>query len=290
MMTPHAIATKLRASLPTTYAVVSTPDHPDLLMAPALLVGGEGRLTAVFLLTPNLDFEDLEARLIAARLALPVATRLVAVCSEDDSFSADTWHHFDSVMEALEGVMMLAKIIQSNLKPKVNAVHLRQAKQFHAIRRSACGLITQLRHQRALRQKAMDRLTAPMHSKLRHTISSSAALRSSDLTASEPSGYLNHVHALKQGRDEANDLRLGWQHGLRHGFKLLEGTPDANLCAEPLLLLRSQWPDRADEWEKQVKSMAFSGWVMASPESDEDVQRLFDRIQIYLQKKHHVRR
>jgi hypothetical protein len=75
----------LRRELPDDYVIVSGPDHPLLLRAADLLVGGKGSLTAVFVPTARekTDPDLLRARLTLNRLALARDARPVLIADPE---------------------------------------------------------------------------------------------------------------------------------------------------------------------------------------------------------------
>ena len=62
------LARQLRGSV----QIAHQPDHPYLLMAPNVLIGGDGKLTGIFFLRRSTSASELAARISAARLALPI--------------------------------------------------------------------------------------------------------------------------------------------------------------------------------------------------------------------------
>jgi hypothetical protein len=71
------VARALRRRLDGSFTVCAWPDHPHLMSGPNLLVGGQGKLTAIFLIGPSSN-----RNLLAARLALPMDCRCVAVADD----------------------------------------------------------------------------------------------------------------------------------------------------------------------------------------------------------------
>src|SRR5690242_2845501 len=91
-----ALTLELRRELNSRFVTVPHPDHPFLLRAADILVGGEGNLSALFIPTRSEVNEPdlLRSRLILNRLALPPHTRcLLLIQSSQDAlaqrFSAD---------------------------------------------------------------------------------------------------------------------------------------------------------------------------------------------------------
>jgi hypothetical protein len=87
--------------LPTGFIVAVGPDHPLLLRASDLLIGGRGLMTALFLPTaaerrnPSL----LKTRFVLNRLALPPHTRHILVAEPADlKLAGQLEHDFDAVL------------------------------------------------------------------------------------------------------------------------------------------------------------------------------------------------
>ena len=78
MILPYQLAKSLQRGIEGNYLVVPRPDHPMLIAGPDILIGGEGNLTAVFFVSKSTRVAILRARVIAARLALPVSSSMVA--------------------------------------------------------------------------------------------------------------------------------------------------------------------------------------------------------------------
>lgn len=280
-MTPLAVAQSVRKCLPGGYLVEPQPDHPHLLYGPNLLVGGQGRLISVFMTSAECSTHELEARLIAVRLALPFATLMVAVTPQNATVEHSALTHFDAVLTEQECGRGLAEWIQSPCPTKVNPSELNHSKRMHALRWSACRLMTRLRHQRTLHQESEPSVTPvlnPPDSNL------SDWNESRQLGVAEASHTVPTVHHLRNGRRMARDLRSAWFQGLTHGHRLVDGTPYAEGMMVPLLLLAPQWPALLYEGRKHLDAMAFSGWIVAVPESERDAKCLLERAESYLRK------
>lgn len=280
-MTPLAVAQSVRKCLPASYLVEPQPDHPHLLSGPHLLVGGQGRLLSVFMVNSATSSLELEARLIAARLALPSATQAVAITSANTAVEHPALRHFDAVLSEEACGRTLAKLIQSPNTTKVKLSELKHTKRVHALRWSACRLMSSLRHKRALRLgKELSIVPFPDS-----TYSNLPAVRETrHLGVSEVSPHASVIQFLRNGRGLSNDLKSAWLQGLTHGYRLIDGTPHAEGLMVPLLLLAPQWPHLLDEGRKHLDAMAFSGWIVAVPESETDAPCLLERAEAYLRK------
>lgn len=87
----------LRGEIDNDYIVVTSPDHPLLLTGPDILIGGGGKLTAVYLANAQEVRQNwlLRARYTLARLALPATARHLFVQSGDEDQSiSDISQHF----------------------------------------------------------------------------------------------------------------------------------------------------------------------------------------------------
>lgn len=80
-----AIAQQLKRTMTSNFVIVNGPDHPLLLRPPDLLIGGEGRLTAIMLATAEeaRSPEQAKARYTLCRAALPQESVFVFVATED---------------------------------------------------------------------------------------------------------------------------------------------------------------------------------------------------------------
>jgi hypothetical protein len=110
----HRLERTLRRELPSSYLIVSGPDHPLLLRAPDLLVAGEGKLSAVFIPTAHerRNPEDLRARLILSRLALPRDTRpILIVESEAEAVSNILGSDFTAVIEERQARTLVTAVL-----------------------------------------------------------------------------------------------------------------------------------------------------------------------------------
>ena len=79
MISPYEIASQLQKILGDKIIIVPRPDHPVLLSSPDILVGGNGKLTAIFCISRSTKSSFLKAKLVSARLAFPVTARMIAI-------------------------------------------------------------------------------------------------------------------------------------------------------------------------------------------------------------------
>jgi hypothetical protein len=287
MLSPFTLAADLEKSLPNSYRLAPRPDHPYLLQAPSLLIGGEGKTTAIFILGKTASEANLSARVTATRLALPHTARLVALVETTASVpKLKVQRNFDEFFYFEAGMRSLLKFVQSNAKPHANLQDLIAAKRLHSIRWSAATQVTNLRRRfqnsEASAQRLVDKLAlADVDAQHQFTSSGRRSL-GTFFQGSE-------IRALPSGRALMPDLRVAWDRGLRSVYTLDEGVPYSNEQTPPSLLLVDSWPDVPIDPEKPFRVAAFSGWVMASPESEQDVYQLVERTQAFFRRKLHER-
>jgi len=123
--------------LPNDYVVVLRPDLPNLLRGPDLMIGGAGRLFAIFRLqsaeqrTPD----RLLARLALSRLALPQHTVCVLLWdsqgADRDTMTVLTSHFHATIPDDSPGVLS-DQVLESSVDGRAQAVPLElQGRQYH---------------------------------------------------------------------------------------------------------------------------------------------------------------
>jgi len=283
MLSPFALAANLAKSLPNGYLLAPRPDHPYLLQAPSLLIGGEGKITAIFILGKTASEATLSARLTASRLALPPTARVVALLTANTPEpKLQVQRNFDEIFRLRNGSQSLAHFVQSNAEPRAKLKDLLAAKRLHSVRWSAATQVTTLRRKHQNPSVSAHGLVEELGLQQNEASPQSATTRR---RASAVFLHGSQVRALPSGRALIPSLRDAWERGLRSTYTLDDGVPYSDEHTPPSLLLVDSWPDVPSDPEKPFRVAAFSGWVMASPESLQDIHQLVERTQDFLRRK-----
>lgn len=296
-MTRFELSGKLTRELGGDFVVAPSPDHPELASGPDLLVGGRGRITAVFRVGRYTSPRLLEARVIATRLAFPAESCLAAMVEREvepprhlaeqgfDVVLGDRQTR-DLIRLCTNGVSddnnRLKQLQQVQKKHDIEystILQIAELRQRHKLRpKSARNVIANLRNRQRLvdgllqegqRSVAEDRIGRERPHRWRHKSradSMRATLRQTTVAALpiSPSG------------STAFGLRTLWCEALSDDFKLDRGVP-YQLAFRPRILLVEVWPtDRFDPC-KPTRVAAFSSWLMAIATTAEDIEALVDR-------------
>src|SRR5216684_6152496 len=112
----RSLAESVRDALPQDYVVVSNPDHPLVLRPPDLLIGGNGRLIALFIPTSveRGNQRNFRNRIILNRLALPAHTHFVLVLDSAAEWMRDDFGvDFSQTVELEASSTAMQRLVRS---------------------------------------------------------------------------------------------------------------------------------------------------------------------------------
>jgi len=270
----------LTRDLGSEYVVVAHPDHPELLSAPTLLVGGKGRLTAIFRVSRYTRTRSLQSHVIGARLALPASTRFVAVTEPQgtlsERFSYDT---FDNTVDGTDG-RGLVQLCSELKHDEERERELRQNQERHAITYWTFFQIAELRRRRSLQPGDAIKVLASLASRwIVPTLSGSEQSAAGSRRARFKVNFKDTtIAALPQidHKPHLGYLEPFCSDALSEDFVLQRGIPYQRRTLPRILMVES-WPSRRGDPNKPIRSAAFSGWVMALATSPKDIEDLMER-------------
>jgi hypothetical protein len=278
------------------FVVVPSPDHPELASGPDLLVGGRGRITAAFRVARYTSPRLLEARVIAARLAFPAASTLVAIVErgvEPPRHLAE--QGFDAVIADRQTRDLISLCIQG--LPNNNRLkEIRHVQQKHAILYSTILQIAELRQRHELKptnareviaslkrsERPLDgpsrddqpdvpwdraRRAGPQRWRQRSDAGSMRATLRQTTVAALP---ISPMGSISLG------LRTLWSEALSKDFALDSGVPYQQDFMLRILLVEG-WPTHRFDPRKPARVAAFSNWLMAIATTAEEIEMLADR-------------
>lgn len=270
----QAIVARLQRELGGAFHVVHRPDHPMLLSGPDVLIGGEGKLTAILSIGAREPTSGLLARITAARLALPSTTRILAAVSEDATLSEGLLRNFDEVVSAGLLPTIALRYATSDARPSGDVSSLRESKRRHSEKFSFALLVATLRHKHELGK------VSPA-SVIRELAQMRAGATSSELGARRVATQVrgSYVASLSTSGRPIQQLRKLCDFGLNFSYQLDTGVPYENPDASLNVLLVEDWPTARHDPEKPVRSAAFGCWVMAQSSGADDIAHLIERVQ-----------
>jgi hypothetical protein len=288
MITPRAVGNALRRSLSDAFHIAILPDHPQLLSAPSLLVGGQGRLTAIFLVGRSSGRNLLYARLASARLALPTNTRMVALLDDGaDRRVSRLLSNFDLAVSVQEPSRSLANYCAGTAATIARPADLARAKRSHQIRYSTALQITYLRRRHELTPQQPFRVIDALQER-EGAVSAEvlASLRSEDRLQE---AHIRGTRVFGIQKDTRHSFRSSllpiWTSGLRMRFALDAGVPyDSNADVLDVLLI-DDWPIGRFDPDKPIRASAFSGTIVAIASGVEEIEGLIDRAHQILRKR-----
>jgi hypothetical protein len=289
LLTRFELSRKLTRELGGDFVVAPSPDHPELASGPDLLVGGRGRITAVFRVGRYTSPRLLEARVIATRLAFPAESCLAAMVErevEPPRHLAD--QGFDVVLGDRQTRDLIRLCTKGVSDDNNRFKQLQQIQRKHDIEYSTILQIAELRQRHKLRPKSARKVIADLRNReslvdglLQEGLRSVAEDR---IGREGPQRWLRAtlrqttVAALpiNPSGSKAFGLRTLWCEALSDDFKLDRGVP-YQLAFRPRILLVEVWPtDRFDPC-KPTRVAAFSSWLIAIATTAEDIEALVDR-------------
>jgi hypothetical protein len=252
----------LKRELPSTYLIVSGPDHPLLLRAADLLVAGKGSLFAVFLPTAHErnDPEALKARLTINLLALSQEAIPVLVIGEGaEDVAGMVASNFAEVIE-LRHTPSLAKIVmrKPSWKPLPRETHLIVNRRFgQALRMSrVMGLL----HMRAKRGSLRDQPQFMFQAASEKRQRSHARVGRSESSELEQAAGVP-VAAFSSGRTNSEPFVQLVNEQSAQLYSLDKGIPYPKRAPLGIAFVHS-WPVMGRDPYKLIRAAAFGGWSM----------------------------
>jgi len=277
--------------------VVHSPDHPELISGPDVLIGGKGRITAVFRVASSTPRRLLEARFVATRLALPAGSSLVAVVDpqvEPPRYLAE--HAFDVVLGDSE-IRDLVRLCTLGQPERRRLDDLRRVQQQHAVLYSTVLQIAELRQQHTLKASDAREVVANLKSRepvvdepfpkvspptivREFTDQTDGRLWGRQSPSDWPSATVKQttVAALPDSKRRSimSRIRPLWSEALSADFVLDMGVPYQR-AFQPRVLLVDAWPTHRFDPRKPARAAAFSSWLMAVATTPEEIETLVDR-------------
>lgn len=258
------------------YVVVAGPDHPDLLVGPDILIGGGGRLTALFCISKATRRRVLQARVVAARLALPASARFIAFVEPDANPSENLARNgFDDVLGTFQTNDL--ERLCAMPKPDSHQVHeIKSVQRRHAAFYSAVLQIIELRSRHELiptnSRELINRLNISDELPNSQESSSGDRIRGARATVDQTT-----VAALSGPQSPTSSRLISvWSEALSGDFALDMGVPYFGRL-QPRVLLVESWPRHRYDPLKPVRAAAFSGWLMAIATTPDDIRALVRR-------------
>lgn len=272
MTTAYQYSSSLQRALGSEYRVVARPDHPLLISGPDLLIGGSGRLTAIFIVRRSTVATTLRAKIAATRLALPVTARLIGL--GEDYGRPSLFHvmsNLDEIIRNSRAEKALAAYSSSDAQPITNTDTLNEIKLVHGIRFATAWQISILRQRHQLEIRNPNEVIENLRSRHAQEVSRN--------TRGKPNRVeLDHsTVAVLPEAGVSSRFRAFVDTELFARFTLDNGVPYTSGDLSPSVLLASQAPAFKSDSEKPVRAAAFGGWITAQPTTAQDIEDLIAR-------------
>lgn len=287
-MHTETIATSVGTRLGPEFTVVSNPDHPELLSGPDILIGGNGRLLAAFVIRRSTSKRDLEARVIATRLALPASAQMLAIVDPDSSYEPE-FEGFDEQIDWAndQDIAELARAGRAR-----NVSDLAEVQRKHHIFYSTILQVAMLRRRHEVAPSSPSAVVAQLHDRSTQPESDVNVGRWRKNSPNWPrhanSAFVSgsRVSDLPGSPESSARRRLMplWSAALRDSFVFDTGVPYPVDLA-PRILLVSTWPEPRYDPNKPVRAAAFGTWLMAIATTVEHVEALTTRTLDVLKKR-----
>jgi hypothetical protein len=275
------LANRLTADLDSRFVVVPSPDHPEIMFGPDVLIGGNGRLTALFRIQSREGRQLLMARVVAARLGLPAGARLIALVEPEASHDSVTQNEFDEIIEA-DDISAIARECSSSAGrlPRGEA-DLRKVQRQHQIWYSTVFQLVVMRKRREVEASTAAEVVGTLRD--RQSLAEGEWVErsvSSKFSTDHPSAVVSDtiVAALAGSSRQSPALRVRslWAAGLSADFTFDNRVPYQKHFL-PRVLLVDAWPSNRWDPDKPARAMAFGGWLMAIPTTADDTVALVGR-------------
>jgi hypothetical protein len=280
------------------FVVVPGPDHPELISGPDVLIGGRGRITALFRISRSTQVRLLRARLIGARLALPAGSSLVAHVESGVEPPRNLVENAFDVVLSENALADLVGVCRARETRNRASNDLQRVQYEHSIYYSTVLQIARLRQRREARPTSPSQVIASLRS--RHVGETQTSFRESvpireeeDLVEAEPwpsprRGTFDRllqatvegttVAALPESTVERvmRAVRPIWSAALSADFTFDNGVPYQR-AFNPRVLLVEAWPTHRGDPTKPVRALAFAGWLPAIATTADEIASLVRR-------------
>jgi hypothetical protein len=310
-MTVQHLALGLERALPSGFLVSRYPNHPYLFAGPDLLIGGEGKLCALFFAKRReiSRVDGLLARLIASRLSLPEHMRCAVVIGQrhNDTERTDERHlphDVDQIDEVDRHNADFEREIGWNFQEVFGSDQVTEIARWAEHSNTARGFNSVPREIRAraqLRYQVLFHLTAlrlshfygefdPM--RLLGSIRDAVGKRPKTVIPDENSredrqpSIRNVVRedffsvgaaSFKTGRSAQEKIRPLCIYSIQRAYTLDNGVPYPRK-SDPNILLIDEKPSSTFDPFKAVRCANFAGWVLTSADDSQEITALAEHI------------
>lgn len=291
------LSNQLSRELGVDYVVTSSPDHPELIAGPDVLVGGRGQLTALFKVARNTQVRMLHARVAAARLALPAQAVLVALVDRDSNPPRPLVDNgFDVVVDD-DSLASLVSVCGGRDVARHNTAELQGVQHRHGVFYSTVMQIAQLRQRHKPKATSAELVVNLLQSQPDAVGEERGELRLPPNVETMDQGWSERrvsgsaravaLRATVRGtvvvgmpgtvrRPVIRRLRSLWAEAFFDDVVFDAGIPYHRRMVPRVLLVES-WPMHRSDPEKPSRGMAFSGWLLAIATSAEEISALASR-------------
>ncbi len=287
----------LQSDLGSSYTVVINPDHPRLFVAPDILIGGQGTLTAIFqpkMLERRMP-DELLVRLTVSRLALPSHLRCVLLIDshtwpETDFANLQRYFHTVRLGTKFRSISNFITNEQEDyiiepITPKVREAAYTQANLFfdESIRRSSHNrtaseprdVMYALRQQGEFKVAQVPSWTG-RERRYSESLYMTSLLESTDTIVAGVS-FAGHGSVLDRLRPYCNAA-------IKMAYRVDNGTPYSTEYASYVkILVSDEFPHTQYDSEKPLRAAAFAGWVVTPVQSVEELEGYTVRVKEDLQ-------
>lgn len=248
-----------------------------LLSGPDILIGGEGKLSAVFWVQKHDATSSLLARVTAARFALPSETRFLAVVADDAELPVGALGNFDEVADPRTPWRTILRYATSDANLRGDRGALKETKRRHSEKFAFALLLATLRSRHDLATVAPNAVVR----ELTHAQEAQEAqgYSPSSLRLRRPIAQVRGslVASLSARGRPVQQLRTLCNAGFTYSYQLDTGIPYEKPDAKLNILLVEDWPIVRSDPEKPIRAAAFGCWILAQSTGASDIAHLIER-------------
>jgi hypothetical protein len=284
-MRADRLASVLEKQIPPGFVISSYPDHPHLFAGPDLLIGGEGKLCALFLAKQREIWatDNLLARLTASRLAMPEHMRCAVVVDHTNAnFEESVKREFLEIFgpDQAREIARFVKLSNTAAGFQIVPAEIRA----HAmLRYQILFQITRLRlsHPRGARpydllhSLRMEGGTRPKAIALPQSVEKDRHGWYRNIVEEE--NFAVGATSFAPGISAQKRIQPFCVYSIRRSYVLDNGVPYLR-DSDPNILVIDEQPTGMLDPLKPVRCANFAGWALAAADSPQDVAALADRI------------
>ena len=260
------ISENVKKKIGKNFIVSYMPDHPLIMDAPEILIGGEGRLTCLVTDSELKSIDKLRSKLMLCRLALPENARII-LSTESNKVADSLENDFDKIVHFSEVENCLISFVGDSKSPKTDIKQVRETKLRHHNLYSKIFFINQRR-------------SSFFDSKIK------ISEIYDKFKIQDKKEYLSRISEFRLKRTHTKrQISAYCLDSINKIVDLDNGTPHLSYDNFYQIILSDFRPVSKIDPEKPLRALAFSAQAITDAESENELMDLIDKIDDLINKR-----